>query len=82
MFLELGSLLLLITGQQTASQGHGQCTVAEQRVFFPQAVRLSGRGREGEREAGQKEKEGTTVCCRHRGIDRRSVNGHGVNPGF
>lgn len=56
MFLELGSLLLLITGQQTASQGHGQCTVAEQRVFFPQAVRLSGRGEEGGKPAKKRKR--------------------------
>lgn len=46
MFFELGSLLL-ITGQQTASQGHEQCVVAEQRAFSPEAVRLSGRKRGG-----------------------------------
>lgn len=46
LFFELGSLLL-ITGQQTASQGHEQCVVAEQRAFSPEAVRLSGRKRGG-----------------------------------
>lgn len=48
MFSELGSLLL-ITGQQTASQGHEQCVVAEQRAFSPESVRLSVRERERER---------------------------------
>lgn len=45
LFSELGSLLL-ITGQQTASQGHEQCVVAEQRPFSPELVRLSVRERE------------------------------------
>lgn len=55
MFSELGSLLL-ITGQQTASQGHEQCVVAEQRAFSPESVRLSVR--EGERERGGQKNEG------------------------
>lgn len=59
MFSELGSLLL-ITGQQTASQGHEQCVVAEQRAFSPEAVRLSAQEREGERERRRE-----TVCCGH-----------------
>ena len=49
MFSKLGSLLL-ITGQQTASQGHEQCVVAEQRAFSLESVRLSVRERERERE--------------------------------
>lgn len=62
MFFELGSLLL-ITGQQTASQGHEQCVVAEQRAFSLEAVRLSGRERERGKTAPEKERE--TVCCGH-----------------
>lgn len=64
MFFELGSLLL-ITGQQTASQGHEQCVVAEQRAFSLEAVRLSGRERERERGKTAPEKERETVCCGH-----------------
>lgn len=52
LFSKLGSLLL-ITGQQTASQGHEQCVVAEQRAFSLESVRLSVRERE------------RTVCCGH-----------------
>lgn len=53
LFSELGSLLL-ITGQQTASQGHEQCVVAEQRAFSPESVRLSAREREGRRDTDRK----------------------------
>lgn len=56
MFSELGSLLL-ITGQQTASQGHEQCVVAEQRAFSPESVRLSVREREREIEIGGEKNE-------------------------
>lgn len=49
MFSELGSLLL-ITGQQTASHGHEQCVVAEQRAFSLESFRLSVREREGWRD--------------------------------
>lgn len=55
MFSELGSLLL-ITGQQTASQGHEQCVVAEQRAFSPESVRLSARKRKGRRDTEKKRK--------------------------
>lgn len=63
MFSEPGSLLL-ITGQQTASQGHEQCVVAEQRAFSPESVRLSVRERGVERHR-EKERERETVCCGH-----------------
>lgn len=56
MFSEPGSFLL-INGQQTASQGHELCVVAEQRAFSPESVRLSMREKErgGDRE---RKKEG------------------------
>lgn len=63
MFSELGSLLL-ITGQQTASQGHELCVVAEQRAFSPESVRLSVREREKGGE-GEKASERETICCGH-----------------
>lgn len=53
MFFELASLLL-ITGQQTVSQGHEQCVVAEQRAFSLEAVGLSRR-EGGGREQGARE---------------------------
>lgn len=61
LFSELGSLLL-ITGQQTASQGHEQCVVAEQRAFSLEPVRLSAREWGEERE---RKRERETVCCGH-----------------
>lgn len=72
MFSKLGSLLL-ITGQQTASQGHEQCVVAEQRAFSLESVRLSVRER-GEERGGEK----LYVV----GIDWGSVLGHRVSSGF
>lgn len=80
MFFELGSLLL-ITGQQTASQGHEQCVVAEQRAFSLEAVRLSGREREREGEDSPRERERDCMLWAL-GIDCCSVNGHHVNSGF
>lgn len=75
MFSELGSLLL-ITGQQTASQGHEQCVVAEQRAFSPEAVRLSAPERERER---KRERDCMLWAS---GIDCRSALGHHVSSGF
>lgn len=82
MFSELGSLLL-ITGQQTASQGHEQCVVAEQRAF---SVRLSVREREREIEMGGEKNESKARERGERtymfwvlGIDCRSALGHHVS---
>lgn len=63
MFSELGSLLL-ITGQQTTSQGQKQCVVVEQRAFSPESVRLSVREREGRTER-EREGERESVCFGH-----------------
>lgn len=73
MFSELGSLLL-ITGQQTASQGQEQCVVAEQRVFSPESVGLSVRERGEDRER--------KCMFWALGIDCCSVLGHHVSSGF
>lgn len=85
MFSELGSLLL-ITGQQTASQGHEQCVVAEQRAFSPESVRLSMREREREIEIGGEKNESKARERGERtymfwvlGIDCRSALGHHVS---
>lgn len=83
MFSELGSLLL-ITGQQTASQGHEQCVVAEQRAFSPESVRLSVREREIEmgrekNESKARERGERTYMFWVLGIDCRSALGHHVS---
>lgn len=81
LFSELGSLLL-ITGQQTASQGHEQCIVAEQRAFSPESVRLSVREREmgGEKnESKARERGERTYMSWVLGIDCRSALGHHVS---
>lgn len=83
LFSELGSLLL-ITGQQTASQGHEQCVVAEQRAFSPESVRLSVREREiemgGEKnESKARERGERTYMFWVLGIDCCSALGHHVS---
>lgn len=81
MFSELGSLLL-ITGQQTASQGHEQCVVAEQRAFSPESVRLSARKRKGRRDTEKKRKRERERGLYVVGIDCCSALGHHVSSGF